>query len=137
MPVTLIKKSKSRQLDRPLKIIPTGSDASDSSDEDEGGPVTMANMEARSRALDAEAAKEAELDLEEMQNAVFAGEEEEDLDDIDDDMDEQDAEPFQLPTAEDREQEKKLGGPDIHIVQRRMRQCVRILGNFRKLGKGR
>lgn len=136
-PITLTKKSKSKQLDRPLKIIPTGSDASDSSDE-EDEPVTMANMEARSRALDDQAALEADLDLEEMQNAVADGEEEDDDDlAIDPDADEQDVEPFHLPTAGEREHEKKLGGPDVHLVQRRMRECVRILNNFRKLSKGR
>lgn len=137
--ITLTKKSKSKQLDRPLKIIPTGSDASDSSDEEEDDePVTMANMEARSRALDDQAAMEAELDLEEMQNAVADGEEEDDDDmPIDPDVDEQDGEPFQLPTIDEREKEKRHGGPDVQVVQRRMRECVRILNNFRKLSKGR
>ena len=145
LPVKL-KGSKSKQKDRPLKIIPTGSDASSDEDElDEDGPITMKNMEARSRAMDAKAAREAELDAEEMRQAVLAGEESgDDLGDADDvDMDEEgeggeDSEGFVLPTAEEREEEKKAGGPDVHTVQRRMRECVRVLGNFRKFAaKGR
>lgn len=145
---TKLKGRKSKQQERPLKIIPTGSDASSDEsdeDEDEDGPITMKNMEARSRAMDAKAAREAELDAEEMRQAVLAAEESgDDLADADDvDMDEEgeggeDSEGFTLPTAEEREEEKKTGGPDVHTVQRRMRECVRVLGNFRKLGaKGR
>ncbi|TBU65681.1 NOL1/NOP2/sun family RNA met [Dichomitus squalens] len=145
LPVKL-KSKKSKQADRPLKIIPTMSDASsgesDEEEEDEDGPITMKNIEARSRALDARAAREAELDLEELQQAELAGEEDGD-DFADADMDEEgeggeDSEAFVLPTAEEREEEKKRGGPDVHTVQRRMRECVRVLGNFKKLAaKGR
>ncbi|KAM5533269.1 hypothetical protein V8D89_013046 [Ganoderma adspersum] len=145
VPVKL-KSKKSKQADRPLKIIPTVSDASsDESDEDEDdedGPVTMKNIEARSRALDAKAAREAELDIEEMQQAALAGEESGD-DFADADMDEEGegeegSEEFVLPTAEEREGEKKKGGPDVHTVQRRMRECVRVLGSFKRLAaKGR
>jgi 25S rRNA (cytosine2870-C5)-methyltransferase len=122
-------------------MIPTLSDqSSDSSKEEgsetEGGPITMANMEARSRALDAKAAREAELDVEELQRAAKQGEENEDVD-MEAGMDE-DGEQFHLPNAEEREEERKAGGPDIHAVQRRMRACVRALGNFKKLAiKGR
>lgn len=42
-----------------------------------------------------------------------------------------------LPNAEEREEEKQRGGPDLHTVQRRMRACVRVLGNFAKLNNGR
>ncbi|EGN95400.1 hypothetical protein SERLA73DRAFT_112877 [Serpula lacrymans var. lacrymans S7.3] len=43
-----------------------------------------------------------------------------------------------LPTPEEREQEKKSGGSDVNMLQRRMRLCVRVLGNFKKLhAKGR
>ena len=148
LPVKL-KGKKSKQQERPLKIIPTASDdSSDDSDEyeeDEDGPITIKNMEARSRALDARAAREAELDAEEMREAALAGEaSDDDLADVDDvDMDEEgeggeDSEGFVLPTAEEREEEKKAGGPDVHTVQRRMRECVRVLGNFRKFAaKGR
>lgn len=135
-----LKSRRSKQQDRPDKIIPTGSDASsddsDEGSEDEHGPITMANMEARSRALDARAAREAELDMEEMQQAAQVDGE----DDLDVDMDgdeEGDGEEFHLPTAEEREEEKKAGGPDVHLVQRRMRECVRVLGNFKKLNRGR
>ncbi|KAI1794497.1 NOL1/NOP2/sun family RNA met [Ganoderma leucocontextum] len=145
LPVKL-KSKKSKQADHPLKIIPTASEASsDESDEDEDnedGPVTMKNIEARSRALDAKAARDAELDMEEMQQAALAGEESGD-DFADADMDEEGegeegSEEFVLPTAEEREEEKKRGGPDVHTVQRRMRECVRVLGNFKRLAaKGR
>ncbi|KAI9065140.1 NOL1/NOP2/sun family putative RNA met [Trametes sanguinea] len=145
-----IKGKKSKQHERPLKIIPTGSDASsddsDEDDEDEDGPITIKNMEARSRALDAKAAREAELDAEELRQAELAGaQSDDDLADLDDvDMDEEgegneeDDEGFVLPTAEELEEEKKRGGPDVHTVQRRMRECVRVLGNFKRYAaKGR
>lgn len=140
-----LKGKKSKQQERPLKIIPTGSNASadEEDEEDEDGPITMANMEARSRALDAKAAREAELDAEEMRQAEVGSDEEIDEDAMDEDEAEEeggegDAEPLQLPTAEEREEEKKVGGPSVQVVQRRMRECVRVLGNFRKRGaKGR
>lgn len=128
------KNKKSKQHAKPAKIIPTGSNASsdDSDDsEDDDGPTTMANMEARSRALDAKAALEADLDAEEMQFAALDENDDENAD-MDGEIDE-DGEVFQLPTTEEREAEKKAGGPDVHVVQRRMRECVKVLGNFRKL----
>ena len=129
------KFKKSKQSSKPTKIIPDSSTSNSSSDSDEDGPTTMANMEARSRALDAQAALEADLDAEEMQFAAL-GEEEEDMDIIG--GIDQDGEAFQLPSAEERAEEKKAGGPDVHAVQRRMRECVRILGDFKKLAaKGR
>ncbi|KXN85473.1 Putative ribosomal RNA methyltransferase nop2 [Leucoagaricus sp. SymC.cos] len=108
------KLRKSKQFERPANIIPTASDASDSdeSDEGEGDRITMANMEARSRALDEAAAAEAELDAEELRQAAL------DADDEDVEMD-------------DGEEEVD-GGPDVHTVQQRMRHCVRVLGNFKK-----
>jgi ribosomal RNA methyltransferase Nop2 len=117
----------------------TTADDSDNSSDDETGHTTMANMEARSRALDAKANAEAELDVEEFQEgAAF----DEDGDDIDVDMVDGDgdvsAEPFHLPTASEREAEKQSGGPDLHVVQRRMKACVRVLGKFKRLAeKGR
>jgi ribosomal RNA methyltransferase Nop2 len=134
------KQRKSKQHIKPAKIIPTGSDISSSdaedSDEDDDGHITMANMEARSRALDAKAALEANLDAEEMQLAAL-GDQNDDEEDVDMDgeigNDDEDDEVFQLPNAAEREEEKKTGGPDVHIVQRRMRECVRVLGNFKGL----
>jgi ribosomal RNA methyltransferase Nop2 len=127
---------KARQHTKPGKIVPTDSDASsDSSDSerDLDSPVTMANMEARSRALDAKAMLDADLDAEEMRFAAREDQEGEDDDmDIDGEIDD-DGEVFQLPTAEERDAEQKVGAPDVHVVQRRMRECVRVLGNFRKL----
>ncbi|KIJ68984.1 hypothetical protein HYDPIDRAFT_80900 [Hydnomerulius pinastri MD-312] len=92
----------------------------------------MANMEARSRALDAQAAREAELDVEEMQNAVLDDDGEDEDIEMGDNDEAEEGEAFHLPTTEEREEEKK-GVSDVQVVQRRMRHCVRILGNFRKL----
>jgi 25S rRNA (cytosine2870-C5)-methyltransferase len=100
-------------------------------DEDKDGPITMANMESRSRALDARAAHEAELDLEELQEAAVEAEDGENAN-IQAGMGE-DGEPFRLPTAQEREEERKSGGPDVVVVQRRMAECARVLGNFKKL----
>lgn len=134
------KGRKSKQREHPSKIIPTGSDDSDAdSDSDNSdGPTTMANMEARSRALDARHAAEAELDLAEAQ--VMSDDDGDDVD-MDGDEDENgdvDGQPFRLPTATEKEEERANGGPDVHTVQRRMRECVRVLSNFKRLGeKGR
>jgi ribosomal RNA methyltransferase Nop2 len=138
------KRKKSKQAERPLKIIPTASDASssdsDASDDDDEERVTMANMEARSKALDAHAAAEAELDAEELRGGAQENEEDEDVD-MDREADEEgnmDAEPFHLPTTAEREEEKARGGPDLQVVQRRMRECVRVLEKFSKRAeKGR
>lgn len=147
LPPAKLKGKKSKQHGRPLKIIPTASDESSSSededeDEDGGERITMKNMERRSRALDARSTHEAALDAEEMQRAELEGQEsEDDLGDAQDvEMNEEGEgeEGGALPTAEERDEEKKRGGPDVHTVQRRMRECVRVLGDFKKLGaKGR
>ncbi|KAF9567543.1 NOL1/NOP2/sun family RNA met [Agrocybe pediades] len=138
------KTKKSKQAERPKKIIPTQSDQS-SSDEDEDEDedderVTMANMAARSRKLEAQAEEDAELDIKEAQ-AAAADEEDDDIDMDDDDEDMEgdiDAEPFHLPTAAEREEEKAAGGPDVHLVQRRMREVARVLAKFGKRAeKGR
>ena len=85
--------------------------------------------------MDQKADQEAALDAEELR-AADAGEEFDDLA-VDDDEDEG-AEPFKLPTAEERAQEKSSGGPDIVFAQQRMRECVRRLNNFKRFaGKGR
>ena len=148
---TSTKKQKPKRLDRPLKIIPTGSDSepseSESSSSEGGrktvkGKTTIVNMEARSRAMDAEAAKEAELDMQELQDAVAAGEMEgDDFDEMESDEGDDEeggpSAPVKILTLEERETEKKAGGPDVLTVQRRLRHCVRVLENFKKLGKGR
>ena len=142
------KKQKSKQLDH---LVPTGSEpessnSSDSGSEDGGEEVkrktTIANMEALSRAMDAEAAREAELDMQELQDAVAAGEVDGgDLGEMDgdegDDEEGGPTEPVKILTLEQREAEKKTGGPDVLTVQRRLRHCVRVLENFKKLGAGR
>lgn len=117
-------------------------DDSSSSDidenEDEDAPLTASNFAARSRALDARAAREAQLDAEELQHAAQVEADEFDgVEDMDDDGDEDDApgaEGFVLPTAEERTEEKRSGGPEVHTVQKRMRECVRILKRWKVSG---
>ncbi|KAJ7489812.1 NOL1/NOP2/sun family RNA met [Mycena galericulata] len=139
-PAPFLRGRKSKQGGAPPNIVPTGSDDSSESDsdedDDENGPITVANMEARSRALDAKAAAEAELDIEEYQEAAASEDEEDDVDmegeeDANGDID---ADPFRLPTAAEREEEK-ISVPDVHTVQRRMRECVRILAKFKRLAE--
>lgn len=133
-----LKGKKSKQQERPLKIIPTGSDDSnsDEDEDEEDGPITMKNMEARSRAMDAKAARDAELDAEEMRDAEVGSDDEDAMDE--DDAEEGDGEPFHLPTAEEREEEKNAGPAQVHVVQRRMQECVRVLANFgKRAAKGR
>ena len=69
------------------------------------GKTTIVNMEARSRAMDAEAAREAELDAQELQDAVAAGEMDGDgLDEMDGDDEEGGPnEPVKILTPEERE----------------------------------
>ncbi|ESK96859.1 trna (cytosine-5-)-methyltransferase nsun2 [Moniliophthora roreri MCA 2997] len=135
------KTKKSKQWERPTKIIPTASDiSSDSEGSDSDEPVTVENIEAKSKALEAKAAAEAALDIAEMQAAAMEDADEFDMDEDDEDEDdgEDDGEKFHLPTAEELEEEKNAGGPDVHVVQRRMRECVRALQRFKKLAeKGR
>ncbi|KAF8517132.1 NOL1/NOP2/sun family-domain-containing protein [Gautieria morchelliformis] len=95
---------------------------SEDADESHGeAPVTGKNIESRSRALDKQAAVDAALDEEEMQKNAAS-------------MDGEDIEIFELPTAEQREEEKGRGGPDVQEVQRRMQECARVLGDFKRSG---
>jgi 25S rRNA (cytosine2870-C5)-methyltransferase len=88
--------------------------------------VTGKNIESRSRALDKQAVVDAALDEEEMQKNAAAVDGEEDID------------IFELPTADQREEEKRRGGPGVQEVQRRMQECAKVLGNFKRFGgKGR
>ena len=119
----------------------SSTDASDSGideNEDENVPITASNFAARSRALDARAVREAQLDAEELQVAAQAEADEfdgvEDMDDDEEEVDVPEAEAVTLPTAEERLEEKKSGGPDVHIVQKRMRECVRILKRWKVSG---
>jgi ribosomal RNA methyltransferase Nop2 len=106
--------------------------------EDEDAPITASNFAARSRALDARAAREAQLDAEELQNAAQVEADEfdgvEDMDDDEDEVDAPGAEDFVLPTTEERAEEKRSGGPEVHVVQKRMRECVRILKRWKVSG---
>jgi ribosomal RNA methyltransferase Nop2 len=114
------------------------SDSDENEDEDEDAPITASNFEARSRALDARSAREAQLDLEELQLAAEVEADEFDgVDGMDDDEEEVDvpgAEGFILPTAEERAEEKRSGGPEVHVVQKRMRECVRTLKMWKVSG---
>ena len=131
LPVT---QKPSNLLRKHSKLAPPKHD-SDSSDSDEvDGPITAKNIEALSRAMDERATEEAALDAEELR-AADAGKEASELD-IGEDEDD-DVESFHLPTFEEREEEKNSGGPDVVVIQRRMRVCARRLGNFKKYaGRG-
>jgi 25S rRNA (cytosine2870-C5)-methyltransferase len=89
----------------------------------------MKNMEARSRALDKRAQKEADLDMAELQDAAHGEADDEGEFDGEEEGD------FVLPTAEEREKEKASGGTPLHVLQKRMHECVRILGDFKKFGQ--
>lgn len=139
VPLVSSRSKKSKQAERPSKIIPTGSDASSDEDSDDDGK----DFEAKSRALDARLAHEAELDAEELRRAADEGAEDDEDNLLENaEMEDEDAgdavgDVVTLPTLDEREEEKKRGGPDLHTVQRRMRMCVRVLNNFRKLNAGR
>jgi ribosomal RNA methyltransferase Nop2 len=90
-------------------------------------------MEARSRKLDARAKRDAELNL---------GINQVDRMDVDGDKEDGNGEDgadgeelvtFELPTVEEREKEKASGGPELHEVQRRIQDCVRVLSDFKAL----
>ncbi|KAH8117345.1 NOL1/NOP2/sun family RNA met [Phellopilus nigrolimitatus] len=133
------KKSKSKS--KPAKPTP-GSDSDDSDDSDADSDeerITAVNFEARARALDEQAALDAELDAEELRQAALAyGSDEDEMEGQgEDDMDETgqgDGDGFVLPTAEEREEERKSGVQDLGAVQRRLRHCARVLSKFGKLG---
>ncbi|KAH9043186.1 NOL1/NOP2/sun family RNA met [Lactarius pseudohatsudake] len=116
------------------------SDATSVSDIDKEGedlPITASNFEARSHALDAKLARNAELDAEELQLAAqVEADDLEGAEDMDADEDEVDAPDNGtiLPTPEERAEEKKVGGPEVHVVQRRMRQCIGILKRWKTSG---
>ncbi|KAJ7905391.1 NOL1/NOP2/sun family RNA met [Mycena olivaceomarginata] len=125
-PAPLLRGRKSKQSGPAPKI-----------EDDEEDRITIANMAARSRALDEKAAADAELDIAEQQAAAASDDEDEDIDMEEDVNGDIEGAPFRLPTAAEREEEK-ITVPDVHTVQRRMRECVRILGKFKRLAeKGR
>lgn len=89
--------------------------------------VTAKNIEKRSKALHKQARREAALDEEERLAAEAADEDAAEMD-VDEAM-----EDLHLPTAEEREEEKKNGGADLVTIQNRMKRCARVLSNFNKL----
>ena len=129
---------KSKGSRHPKKIVPTAdvptSDDDSSSSEDDDEPLTKDNIAERSRKLEALAAEEAALAEEELKESAFAaaGDEDVDMSGEEDENGDVDVEPFHLPTTEEREEEKAKGGPDVYSVQRRMRECVRVLSKFKK-----
>ena len=110
------------------------------SGEDDDENVTMANMAARSRQLDALAAAEAEMDAELLHSVVENDEHNDEIatdgeEDVNGDID---AEPFHLPNLAERDEEKAKGGPDVQAVQKRMQHCIRVLAKFnQRAEKGR
>ncbi|KAI0302083.1 NOL1/NOP2/sun family-domain-containing protein [Russula brevipes] len=92
------------------KTVDHDASASDTDEnEDEDAPITASNFAARSRALDTRAARDAQLDAEELQMAAQAEADEfEDMDDDEEEVDAPGAEGFILPTAEERAEEKGL-----------------------------
>ena len=107
--------------------------------DEEGGDlsITASNFEAMSRALDTRLARDAELDVEELQLAAqVEADDLEGAEDMDADEDEIDAPDSGtlLLTSEERAEEKRAGGPEVHIVQKRMRQCLGILKRWKTSG---
>ena len=100
---------------------------SNSSEDEDGVQVTAKNIEKRSKALQKQARREAELDEEERLAAEAA-----DGDSADMEVDEE-LEGLHLPTVEEREEEAKNGGADLVTIQSRMKRCARVLSNFNKL----
>jgi len=90
-------------------------------DDDEDAPVTAKNMEARSKALDRKAIEEAEMDDEDARMDDRAADDDEDV------------AIFDLPTAEEKEKEQKIGGIPLQELQKRLQDCVRVLNDFKKL----
>lgn len=132
-----VKSKRSKQSTKTLSTasdVPSNNDDSSSS-EDDDGPITKDNIAERSRKLETLAAEEAALVQEELKESAFAAaEEDEDLDmsGEEDENGDVNIEPFRLPTVEEREEEKAKGGPDVYAVQRRMRECARVLSKFKK-----
>jgi len=127
--------AKSKKSKQSAKTLSTASDVPSTSSEDDDGPITKHNIAERSRKLEELAAEEAALEQEELKESAFAAaEDDEDLDmsGEEDENGDMNVEPFHLPTAEEREEEKSKGGPDVYGVQRRMRECVRVLSKFKK-----
>ncbi|TFK29844.1 NOL1/NOP2/sun family putative RNA met [Coprinopsis marcescibilis] len=125
-------KRKSKESPEDGALSDTSSSESDSDDD-----VTMGNMEAKSRALDERALREAALDMEELRKAALNADDDDDddFDDMDEDSvaeDDGEEDVFHLPTAEERGKEKASGGPDLQILQRRLRECLRVLSKFKK-----
>ncbi|KAI9446410.1 putative NOP2-nucleolar protein [Lactarius indigo] len=96
------------------------SDATSASDTDEEGedlPITASNFEA---------SWPLKLEADDLEGA-------EDMDSDEEEVDAPDNGTV-LPTPEERAEEKKVGGPEVHVVQKRMRQCIGILKRWKTSG---
>ena len=116
------------------------SEGSSHSDSDEER-ITAANFERKARELDKQAALDAELDAQELREAALAiGSDDEEMvsEGEEDETGQGDGDGLELPTAEEREEERRSGAQDLQVVKHRMEHCARVLTKFSKLGaKGR
>ncbi|KAI5122078.1 hypothetical protein M0805_006060 [Coniferiporia weirii] len=139
------KKSTSKAKKSKLKSTRSSSHSDESDADSDEDHTTAANFEARARALDEQAARDAELDADELRQAALAFDSDEEFGAMDGDSNGDDDmngaekgdnsnDAFVLPTAEEREEERKTGVQDLGAVQHRMRHCARVLSNFKRLG---
>ena len=109
-------------------------DADSDSDEER---ITAANFERKARELDKQAALDAELDAQELREAALELDSDDEAlleEDEADETGQGDGDGFELPTAEEREEERRSGAQDLQVVKHRMEHCARVLSKFSKLG---